>query len=208
MSTIKLTYISHANSLARFVKILNLINGKNTIADIAESLDMSGRSARHYATFGKDLGYVDFERGTNFYLTHEGAKLMGVSEDEMVKNLHKKINSVEEINLAVNNPDVLKEILNSKGITENSAERFILGLMSIGKQSESPESVIDAINGNLNTSGFNVVRSIKGYQKVGNKKATPVHTWNCSCGMVNAPAISECEMCGEDKPEVVQTAAA
>lgn len=209
MGKINLTYMSHANSIARFIKIMKQIDGKKSISDIANILNMSDRSARHYATFGKDLGYTNFEHGSNFYLTKEGTKLVNSSDQEIAENLFEKINNVTEINQVVNDPESLRKNLENKGIAKISAERFILGLASIAEQAKSTGTIIQAMNGELNTSGFNVNKIMNGYQKVNNKKVNPVRQWHCECGMVNAPAVKECDMCGEEKPaeQVVMTAA-
>lgn len=197
---LSLQFISHADSLNRLTVVLEEFGAKHTTPQEASiSLGMVDKSVRHYVTFARDLGYMSFDRKVGYSLTEKGKHLIHGTTTDKAETLFEDINALNEIKCVKNNEDgVVVGLLEDKGITESSIERYMSTLKSLAHQASSINAVVDVLNGELSRSGYSKV----------NRLITPVHTWNCVCGMVNAPAISECEMCGEEKPEVVQPMAA
>ena len=60
-------------------------------------------------------------------------------------------------------------------------------------------NVVNALNGELSHNGYST-------KKKALKKVVTVKTQNCECGMINSPAVQECDMCGEEKPELENAA--
>lgn len=197
---LSLQFVSHADSLNRLIIVLEEFGAKHTTPqEVSIVLSMGDNSVRHYVTFARDLGYMSFEREAGYSLTEKGKGLIQGTTTEKAAILFEDINALNEIKHIKSNKDgVVISLLEDKGITESSIDRYMSTLKSLTHQASSVNTVVDALNGELSRSGYSSAK----------RTSIPVHTWNCVCGMVNAPAISECEMCGEDKPEVVQTAAA
>lgn len=193
-----LKFISHADSLNRLMVVLEEFKTKNnTPQKAAVNLSMGEKSVRHYVTFAKDLNYIQGGHSVEYKLTDKGNKLVDSNINERAEILFNDINKISEINnVRNNNYNTVIEDLEEKGITENSIERYLNTLKSLSNQTSSIKNIVNALNGELSHNGYNTT-----------KKKTPiVKTWYCECGMVNAPAVQECDMCGEEKPELENAA--
>lgn len=188
-----------ATSIARFNEIIcNLNNDNEKFVDIQNELGLSEITVKTYLSFGQDLGYVIIGDNKTVKLTDKGNIFVNSSIEDKAKMLRNdilNINDVIEYNQIGESlfAEHKRELFDS----EKSASRVVDTARSLSKSSKSISTMILAINGELHATGNTNIHK---------NQSIIVKTWNCECGMVNAPAVQECDMCGEEKPELENAA--
>lgn len=194
---ITLNNYPHSDSILRLVKILNCFSSyEKSVAEVVKESDFTSSTVYHYITLAKNINYLVKTNGDHHKLTNRGIELIQSQQDVQAKILFDDFNNIVEINEIKKNPNLVVEKMKGKGFTDNGVERSLNTLKSLSNQTSSIKNIVNALNGELSHNGYNTT-----------KKKTPiVKTWYCECGMVNAPAVQECDMCGEEKPELENAA--
>ena len=194
---ITLNNYPHSDSILRLVKILNCFSSdEKSVAEVVKESDLTSSTVYHYITLAKNIDYLVKTNGDNHKLTNRGIELIQSQQDVQAKILFDDFNNIVEINEIKKNPNLVVEKMKEKGFTDNGVERSLNTLKSLSNQTSSIKNIVNALNGELSHNGYNTTK----------KKEPIVKTWYCECGMVNAPAVKECDMCGEEKPELENAA--
>lgn len=194
---INLNNYPHADSIARLVAILNCFSSvEKSVSEVVKEKDLTSSTVYHYITLAKNIDYLVKINGDTHKLTDRGMEMVQSQQDVRAKILFDDFNNIVEINEIKKNPALVVEKMKEKGFTDNGVDRSLNAVKSLSNQTSSIINVVNALNGELAHNGYNTTK---------NKVAT-VKTWNCECGMVNAPAVQECDMCGAEKPELIATA--
>lgn len=194
---INLNNYPHADSIARLVAILNCFSSvEKSVSEVVKEKDLTSSTVYHYITLAKNIDYLVKINGDTHKLTDRGMEMVQSQQDVRAKILFDDFNNIVEINEIKKNPALVVEKMKEKGFTDNGVDRSLNAVKSLSNQTSSIINVVNALNGELAHNGYNTTK----------KKEPIVKTWNCECGMVNAPAVQECDMCGAEKPELIAAA--
>ncbi len=188
-----------ATSIARFNEIVcNLNKDNENFADIQNDLGLSEITVKTYLSFGQDLDYVTIGDNKTVKLTDKGNIFVNSSIEDKAKMLRNDILNIDDV-IEYNRigESLFAEYKRELFDSEKSASRVVDTARSLSKSSKSISTMILAINGELHATGNTNIHK---------NQSIIVKTWNCECGMVNAPAVQECDMCGEEKPELENAA--
>ena len=153
---------------------------------------MSEITVKTYLSFGQDLDYIIIGDNKTVSLTDKGDVFVNSSIEDKAKMLRNDILNIDDV-IEYNRigESLFSEHKRELFDSEKSASRVVDTARSLSKSSKSISTMILAINGELHTTGNTNIHK---------NHTITVKTWNCECGMVNAPAVQECDMCGADKP--------
>ena len=188
-----------ATSIARFNEIVCNLNKENeNFVDIQNDLGLSEITVKTYLSFGQDLDYVTIGDNKTVKLTDKGNIFVNSSIEDKAKMLRNDILNIDDV-IEYNRigESLFAEYKRELFDSEKSASRVVDTARSLSKSSKSISTMILAINGELHATGNTNIHK---------NQSIIVKTWNCECGMVNAPAVQECDMCGEEKPELENAA--
>lgn len=180
---------TQASSMPFMLNVIESVaEGSSSSEDIGKDTDLSKSRVDEYSFMAKSLGFVDIDKG-KFSPTELGETFNDASPEDKAKILQHQMGRLSEVREYKSKGESLFTSSHyEKGTSELSIDKHVAIVRNYAQYSDNLSALVSAMVSDTREHGYSL----------GSKGSVSVAQWTCtSCFMKNAPAVDECEYCGE-----------